>query len=138
MKKLLLVLGFAVLVAALRDVVGYFGPMAEAYRSYRDEARAATLAAGKGQRFRDVEGNIVDVRYHLETAEPTDDDEVRLVVLETIHFQNFSEIGALNRRVAQTRQYVSMKLMDGQWVVTHVEQDATELSDLSDMEFEDP
>ena len=63
MKKLLLFLAFVIVVTALRDVVGYFGPMAEAYRSYRDEAKALALDRGKTHSFRNIEGHIVDVSY---------------------------------------------------------------------------
>lgn len=131
MKKLLLFLAFAVVVTALRDVVGYFGPMAEAYRSYRDEATALALDRGKTRSFRDIEGHIVDVSYHLETAEPIGDDEVRLTVREAIQFQKASEMKPFgNRRVAVTRQYVSMSRVDGRWVVSRIEEDATEITEL--------
>ena len=131
MKKLLLFLAFVVVVTALRDVVGYFGPMAEAYRSYRDEATALALDRGKTRSFRDIEGHIVDVSYHLETAEPIGDDEVRLTVREAIQFQKVSEMKPFgNRRVAVTRQYVLMRRVDRRWVMSHIEEDATEITEL--------
>lgn len=133
LKKLLLLLAFVVVVTALRDVVGYFGPMAEAFRSYRDEATASALARGKSKAFGDVDGHIVDVSYHLETAEPIGEGEVRLTVREAIQFQRMSEMKPFgNRRVAVTRQYVSMRRVDGRWVVAKVEADATELTELSE------
>lgn len=134
MKKLLLFLAFVVVVTALRDVVGYFGPMAEAYRSYRDEATALALDRGKMQSFRDIEGFIVDVSYHLETAEPMGDDKVRLTVREAIQFRKGSEMVPFgNRRVALTRQYVSMSRVDGRWVVSGIEEDATEINELHEL-----
>ena len=138
MKKLLLFLAFVVVVTALRDVVGYFGPMAEAYRSYRDEATALALDRGKTRSFRDIEGHIVDVSYHLETAEPIGDDEVRLTVREAIQFQKVSEMNPFgNRRVAVTRQYVLMRRVDGRWVVSHIEEDATEITALTELDLGD-
>lgn len=134
MKKLLLFLAFVVVVTALRDVVGYFGPMAEAYRSYRDEATALALDRGKMQSFRDIEGFIVDVSYHLETAEPMGDGKVRLTVREAIQFRKGSEMVPFgNRRVAVTRQYVSMSWVDGRWVVSGIEEDATEINELHEL-----
>ena len=138
MKKLLLFLAFVVVVTALRDVVGYFGPMAEAYRSYRDEATALTLDRGKARSFRNIEGHIVDVSYHLETAEPVGDDQVLLTVREAIRFQKVSEMKPFgNRRVAVTRQYVSMMRVDGRWVVSHIEEDATEITELNEIDLGD-
>ena len=138
MKKLLLFLAFVIVVTALRDVVGYFGPMAEAYRSYRDEAKALAIDRGKTQSFRDIEGHIVDVSYHLETAEPVGDDEVRLTVREAIQFQKVSEMKPFgNRRVALTRQYVLMRRVDGRWVVSHIEEDATEITELTELDLGD-
>ncbi len=137
MKKLLLFLAFVIVVTALRDVVGYFGPMAEAYRSYRDEAKALVIDRGKTQSFRDIEGHIVDVSYHLETAEPLGDDEVRLTVREAIQFQKVSEMKPFgNRRVALTRQYVLMRRVDGRWVVSHIEEDATEITELTELDID--
>lgn len=134
MKKLLLLLAFVVVVTALRDIVGYFGPMAAAFRSYSDEATAAALERGKSKSFRDVDGHIVDVSYHLETAEPVGDGEVRLTVREAIQFQRVSEMKPFgNRRVAVTRQYVWMRRIDDRWVVSHLEQDATELTELDEV-----
>ena len=138
MKKLLLFLAFVVVVTALRDVIGYFGPMAEAYRSYRDEATALALDRGKTRSFRDIEGHIVDVSYHLETAEPIGDDEVRLTVREAIQFQKVSEMKPFgNRRVAVTRQYVLMRRVDRRWVVSHIEEDATEITELTELDLGD-
>ncbi len=125
-------------MTALGDVVGYFGPMAEAYRSYRDEAKALAIDRGKTQSFRDIEGHIVDVSYHLETAEPVGDDEVRLTVREAIRFQKVSEMKPFgNRRVALTRQYVLMRRVDGRWVVSHIEEDATEITELTELDLGD-
>ena len=137
MKKLLLFLAFVIVVTALRDVVGYFGPMAGAYRSYRDEATALALDRGKTRSFRDIEGHIVDVSYHLETAELVG-DEVRLTVREAIPFQKVSEMKPFgNRRVAVTRQYVSMSRVNGRWVVSHIEQDSTAITELYEVDLGD-
>ena len=136
MKKLLWLLAFVVIVTALRDVVGYFGPMAQAFRNYRDEATALALDRGKSKAFRNIDGHIVDVSYHLETAEPVADGEVRLTVREAIQFQRVSEMKPFgNRRVAVTRQYVSMRRVDERWVVSGIEEDATEITELSEVDL---
>lgn len=132
MKKLLWLLVIVVIATAIKDVVGYFGPMAAAFRSYRDEAEALELGRAKAKALRDVDGHIVDVSYHLETAEPVGDGEVRLTVVEAIQFQRMSEMQAFgNRRVAQTRQFVLMRRVDGKWAIAHIEENATEVVDLS-------
>ena len=125
-------------MTALRDVVGYFGPMTEAYRSYRDDAKALVLDRVKTKSFRDIEGHIVDVSYHLETAEPVGDDEVRLTVRETIQFQKVSEMKPFgNRRVALTRQYILMRRVDGRWVVSQIEEDAVEITEFNGVNLGD-
>lgn len=137
MKKLLLLLAFVVAITALRDVVGYFGPMAEAFRSYRDEATALALERGKTKSFRNIDGHIVDVAYHLETAEPVGEGEVRLTVREAIQFQRVSEMKPFgNRRVAVTRQYVLMRRAGDQWLVSHIEEDATEITELNEVDLD--
>lgn len=132
LKKLLWLLVIVVIATAIKDVVGYFGPMAAAFRSYRDEAATLEIGRAKAKTLRDIEGHIVDVSYHLESAEPAGDGEVRLRVVEAIQFQRGSEMQAFgNRRVAQTRQLVLMRRVDGQWAISRIEEDATEVVDLS-------
>lgn len=134
MRKLLLLFVLFVAATAVREAIDYLGPMAKAYRTYRDEAHTQTLAHGKKRSFRDIEGNIVDVSYQLESAERTAEDRVRLVVLEAVQFQRSSERRAFgNRRVAQTRQYVLMTRVDGEWLISQLEQDATEVVDLAEV-----
>ena len=129
MKKLLLLFAFVVVVTALRDVVGYFGPMASAYRTYRDEAEALARDRGKTKSFRDIEGNIVD------GAEPVGEGQVLLTVVEAIQFQKVSEMKPFgNRRVAQTRQRVLMRRVDGGWVVSEIEEEATEITELAEID----
>jgi hypothetical protein len=136
LKKLLLFLAFVVVVTALRDIVGYFGPMAGAYRSYRDEAATLALDRGKLRSFRHIEGHIVGVSYHLVTAEPTGEDQVRLTVREAIQFRKGSEMVPFgNRRVAVTLQYVSMSRVDGRWVVSQIEEDATEINVFDELDL---
>jgi len=135
-KKLLWLLAIFIMATAARDVFLYFGPMASAYRTYRDEANARALAEGKPKALGQVEGNLVAVRHRLESAERVGDDRVRLVVVEVLQFQRFSEtMSHGNRRVAQTRQYVLMSRIDDEWIVSRVEHDATELTELTDTDF---
>ena len=54
------------IATALKDVVGYFGPMAAAFRAYRDEAEALDFSSAKSKSFGDIEGHIVDATYHLD------------------------------------------------------------------------
>ena len=55
-------------------------------------------------------------------------------MLEAVHFQKSSEMRAFgNRRVAQTRQYVLMIRIDGEWLLSQLEEDATEVVELSDV-----
>lgn len=137
MKKLLWLLAFVVVATALKDVVGYFGPMAAAFRAYRDEAEALARDRGKTGEFRDIDGHIVDVSYHLEAAEPAGDGEVRLTVMEAVQFQRMSEMKPFgNRRVAKTRQYVLMRQDGRGWVVSGIEADATEVVELAEVEVD--
>ncbi|TDI48310.1 MAG: hypothetical protein E2P02_00875 [Acidobacteria bacterium] len=134
MKKLLWLFIIFASATAVREVVDYFGPMAEAFRAYRDEAHKQALELGKKKSFRHIEGNIVAVSHKLESSERAAEDKVNLVVLEAVHFQKSSERGAFgNRRVAQTRQYVLMIRIDGKWLLSRLEEDATEVVELSDV-----
>ena len=134
MKKLLWLFIFFAAATAVREGIDYFGPIAAAFRAYRDEAHAQALARGKKKSFRDIAGNIVKVSHMLESSERSAEDEVKLVVLEAVHFQKSSEMRAFgNRRVAQTRQYVLMIRIDGEWLLSQREEDATEVVELSDV-----
>ncbi len=134
MKKLLWLFIIFAAATAVREAVEYFGPMAAAFRAYRDEAHAQALERGKKKSFRDIEGNIVRVSHKLESSERSAEDKVRLVVLEAVHFQKSSERRAFgNRRVAQTRQYVLMTRIDGEWLISQLEEDATEIVELSEV-----
>ncbi len=60
-------------------------------------------------------------------------------VVEAVHFQKFSESGPFgNRRVAQTRQHVEMSSVDGEWVVSDLSEEATEVKDLSSVAADAP
>ena len=134
MKKLLWLFVIFAAATAVREAVDYFGPMAAAFRAYREEAHKQALERGKKKSFRHIEGNIVKVSHKLESSERPDEDTVRLVVLEAVHFQKSSERGSFgNRRVAQTRQYVLMVRIDGEWLVSHLEEDATMVVNLSEI-----
>ena len=134
MKKLLWLFILFVAATAVREAVDYFGPMATAFRAYREEAHALALERGKKRSFRDIEGNIVDVSHQLESVERAGEDRVRLVVLEAVHFQKASERGAFgNRRVAQTRQYVLMAHIGDAWFISQIEEDATEVVELAEV-----
>ena len=134
MKKLLWLFVIFAAATAVREAVDYFGPMAAAFRAYREEAHKQALERGKKKSFRHIEGNIVKVSHKLESSERPDEDTVRLVVLEAVHFQKSSERGAFgNRRVAQTRQYVLMVRIDGEWLLSQLEEDATMVVNLSEI-----
>lgn len=131
MKKLWWIVALFALATAVREGIDYFGPMARAYRAYRDEAEAQVRARPGDARFQGIEGQIVDVSYRLESAERQEDGSVRLVVVEAVHFQKFSESGPFgNRRVAQTRQHVEMILVDGRWEMSDLREETTEVKDL--------
>lgn len=135
MKKLLWLFALVVVATVLKDVVGYFGPMAAAFRAYRDEAETLARDRGKTGAFRDIDGHVVDVSYHLEAAEPAGNGEVRLTVMEAVQFQRMSEMKPFgNRRVAKTRQYVLMHQGPSGWVVSGIEADATEVVELAEVE----
>ena len=132
MKKLWWLLALFALATAVREGIDYFGPMARAYRAYVEEASALVRSRRAEQRFQRIEGAITDVSYKLESAERREDGSVLLVVLEAVHFQKFSESGPFgNRRVAQTRQHVTMSDVDGEWAVADLREEQTEVKDLA-------
>jgi hypothetical protein len=134
MKALWWLLALFAIATLAREGFDYFGPMARAYRAYVDEARTETLSRPKGAGLPDIEGSIVEVLYRLESADRGEDGSVRLVVVESIHFQKFSESGPFgNRRIAETRQHVEMREIEGRWVTTGLREDATRVKDLRDV-----
>lgn len=139
MKKLWWLVGLFAVATVVREGLDYFGPMARAYRSYVDQASAEVRARRGDARFHGIEGSIVDVGYRLESAERRDDGSVALVIVEAVHFQKFSESGPFgNRRVAQTRQHVEMRQVEGRWVVSDVREETTEVKDLSSVAADVP
>lgn len=139
MKKLWWLVALFALATAVREGIDYFGPMARAYRAYSDEASAQVRGRRGDARFQEIEGDIVDVGYRLESAERREDGSVLLVVLEAVHFQKFSESGPFgNRRIAQTRQHVEMSQVEGRWVVSDLREGTTEVKDLSSVAADTP
>jgi hypothetical protein len=137
-KKLWWFVGLFAVATLVREGLDYFGPMARAYRSYVDQA-AAEVRASRDGRFDGIEGGIIDVGYRLESAERQEDGTVALVVVEAVHFQKFSESGPFgNRRVAQTRQHVEMRQVEGRWVVSDLREETTEVKDLSSVAADVP
>jgi hypothetical protein len=138
-KKLWWLVGLFAFATLVREGLDYFGPMARAYRSYVDQASAEARARRGDARFEGIEGSIIDVSYRLESAERQDDGTVALVVVEAVRFQKFSESGPFgNRRVAQTRQHVEMRLVEGRWVVSDLREETTEVKDLSSVTADVP
>jgi hypothetical protein len=130
MKKLWWLLALFALATGVKEAFDHFGPMAQAFRAYRAEAE--DRVAANDLRFASIEGDLIDVRYRLESADRDPDGTVRLVVMQALHFQKFSESGPFgNRRVAQTRQRVAMRSIDGRWVISDLREEATEVTELS-------
>lgn len=131
MKKLWWLLALFIIATAVKDGLDRLGPVAEAYRVYREQATAGAVAKSAEPPFRDIEGSFHDVTYTLESGELQSDGRVKLVVVEAIQFQKLSESGPFgNRRIAQTRQTVLMAQVNGEWVVSELAEEATEVRSL--------
>jgi hypothetical protein len=138
-KKLWWIVALFAIATAVREGIDYFGPMARAYRAYREEAESQVRSHRGDIRFQGIEGQIVDIGYRLESAERQEDGSVRLVVVEAVHFQKFSESGPFgNRRIAQTRQHVEMRTVEGRWVMSDLREETTEVKDLSSVAADAP
>jgi hypothetical protein len=136
-KWLIGLLALFVLATAIQSGWDHFGPMAQAFRAYREQAEPEVRSRRNDPRFRDVEGHIINVSYELESAERTDDGAVRLVVLEAVHFQKVSESGPFgNRRVAKTRKRVLMVRSNSEWTSSRVEEESTEVTELGALELQ--
>jgi len=130
MKKLGCFLAAFVLATAIHEGYQYFGPLAQAYRSYREEARAQVLSRRDDARFGSIEGSVLDVSYFLESAEHQSDGTIRIVVVESVQFQKATASGPFgDRSVAKTRQRVVMKQSEGRWVVSDLTEEETEVTD---------
>lgn len=136
MKKLWWLLAIFIVATAVREGLQHLGPIAEAYRAYRDAASAGAREKLGDPRFRDIEGSLIDVDYRLESGEHEGDGRVRLVVVESLRFQKLSESGPFgNRRVAQTRQSVLMSLVGDEWVISELAEEPTEIQSLDEIEL---
>lgn len=136
MKKLWWLLAIFVAATAVKEGFDHLGPIAEAYRAYRESAAAEARTKLGEPRFRDIEGSLIDVDYRLESGEREGDGRVRLVVVESLRFQKLSESGPFgNRRVAQTRQSVLMSLVGGKWVVSELVEEPTLVQSLDEIEL---
>lgn len=136
MKKLWWLLAIFIAATAVKEGLDHLGPIAEAYRAYRETASAGAGAKQHDPRFRDIEGSLIRANYQLESGESLGDGRVRLWVVESLQFQKFSESGPFgNRRVARTRQSVLMSLVEGKWVVTELVEQDPEVQSLDQIEF---
>jgi hypothetical protein len=134
MKKIWWLLLLFIIATGVREALDHFGPMAQAFRAYREQAEADVRATKNDARFQGIEGNIISVSHRLESAERNEDGGVRLVVVEAVQFQRFTESGPFgNRRVAQTRQHVVMTRREDRWVLSDFREDSTEVTELSDL-----
>ncbi len=83
--------------------------------------------------FKPLEGYILDVTYILQSIDYEGRNAVRLVAIQSVHFQK--GLPGLNwwaRKIAKTRHRARMTKAHGRWQISELESDATEVSTLAD------
>ena len=126
MKKLFFVL---VLLTLANELFQFLGPRQAAFRAYESQAGPQQLESIHDL----IDGRLLDIRYHLISVESVSEDELRLVVNRAVQFDDSGHLIAIGgRKIAKTRQHVLMRRVNDEWKISVVEEDATEVTELSE------
>lgn len=133
MKRLSLVLFLFVLTSAGSEVLHYSSALSEAFSAYKEQATIQAIEQRHGPSLEPLEGYILDVTYILQSIDFEGRNTVRLVAIQSVHFQK--GLPTLNwwaRKIAKTQHRVLMTKAHGRWQVSELEADATEVTTLAD------
>ena len=113
-----------------RGIADFMDARFGAIRAYQDQASAIARSRRHEAPFNAIPGRVVNVTYRLLSIEVEHPDELRLVAVQSVHFQKGSQLGNLvGRKIAQTRHDVLMAKDGDQWVISELNQGITEVTD---------
>jgi hypothetical protein len=73
------------------------------------------------------------VTYVLQSVEPRDENAIRLVAVQAVHFKrSFGPVSLGDRKIAKTQHRVLMIREGGSWQISELEEGVTEISSLRD------
>ncbi len=133
LKRLSWILVLFVLASAGSEIFHYTNSLAEAFGAYQDQATTIAKARRHDPPFKPLGGYIIDVTYILVSVEQEGRNAVRLVAIQSVHFQR--GLPTLNwgaRKIARTRQRALMTKSHGRWQISELEEDTTEFATLAD------
>jgi hypothetical protein len=130
MKKLYLILWLLIFMSFGRGVADFLDAQFGAVRAYKEQAAEAARARRHQPPYAAIDGRIVNVSYRLLSIEYVDEDRLRLIALQSVHFQKGSLIGNLaGRKIAQTPHNVLMFRNEDRWEISVLEEGVTEVVD---------
>ncbi len=133
MKKLSFVLALFILACIGREAYEHLAVPYRAYRVYQERATAMARERRSEPPLASISGIMTDVFYSLETLDREAENKVRIVAVQSVHFERGTLVQTLgSREVARTRQHVVMMQIGDDWEISQFEEDATELSTVKD------
>ena len=133
MKKLSFVLALFILACIGREAYEHLAVPYRAYRVYQERATAMARERRSEPPLAAISGIMTDVFYSLETLDREAENKVRIVAVQSVHFERGTLVQTLgSREVARTRQHVVMMQIGDDWEISQFEEDATELSTVKD------
>lgn len=134
MRKLPLVLLLYVLACIGREVFDYFETRLQAYRAYQSQASVLAKERRHQAPFDSIDGYIVDILYRLDSIERSTEHEVRIVAVQSVHFQRGLSVGNWGgRRIARTEHRAVMRRHGRDWQICVLHEGSTEVADLGNV-----
>jgi hypothetical protein len=126
MKRIIMILLLMVFVAGANTACENLGKTKEAFTAYKKEAKIDTRAEYEMKRkaLKFFVGptavpHIMKIEYSLESTEPAEDGQLKLVVLETVHLEHEDMDGKTKRK---NKHYVMMEEGEnGAWGAVDIE-----------------
>ncbi len=128
MKKLSFALALFILACIAREAYIHLAVPYNAYRVYQERATAMAKERRSEPPLASISGIMTDVFYSLETLDRETENKVRIVAVQSVHFERALAQNLGSVEVARTRQHVIMMQMGDDWEISQFEEDATELT----------
>ncbi len=133
MNKLSFLIVLFILACIGNEVYVYLNSRSDAFQNYKDYATEMAYENRRWPPFSSIEGSIVNVVYTLVSLEHEENDVIRLVAYQSVHFRkDFSLLKVGDMDIAKTRHDVLMTQEDGSWQVVELLPGLTEVKSLRD------
>ena len=127
MNRISLILMLFVLACVGRELFDDISARKAAYLAYEEQATNLARSHRNDLPFADVEGYIIDVMYDLESITRKAEHELEIVAVQAVHFQRglpFLNWGS--RQIVKTRQRVLMRRSEERWLISELEENASD------------